>query len=154
MKCPRSLVLQDICVYLRVHDDMIFHNYILTSFVTHLQVFVYVFLCYFPSCFIVLPSDILIFDDFSTHADFRGSQKWSSWAWSPTPSLMWQPLAGSACFFGDQIQKTQNQDFTKKLLSWFDVELLCNWGAGFVLSPPQQKSVKHILGQIEALYKF
>lgn len=47
MKCPRSLALQDICVYLRVHDDMIFHNYILTSFVTHLQVFVYVFLCFF-----------------------------------------------------------------------------------------------------------
>lgn len=26
MKCPRSLVLQDICVYLCVHDDMIFYN--------------------------------------------------------------------------------------------------------------------------------
>lgn len=75
MKCPRSLVLQDICVYLRVHDDMIFYNEILTSFVTHLQVFVYVFLCFLPSCFVVLPFDIPLFDDFSTHADFRGSQK-------------------------------------------------------------------------------
>ena len=66
MNFPRPWVLQDICGCWRVHDDddIVYLTSLSQTCKFWCTVCVSMF---FPNCFMLLPSDIPIFDDFSTH---------------------------------------------------------------------------------------